>query len=55
MEKYTKVSLVLPKTKQIKKRFRINVTKQIKRFTKFQGKSLTMRKLLQKCFCQVNK
>ena len=43
------------KNKTIKKRFRINVTKKIKRFTKFQGKSVTMRKLLQKCFCQVNK
>ena len=41
--------------KTIKKCFRINVTKQIKRFTKYQGKSLTMRKLLQKSFCQVNK
>ena len=30
------------KNKVIKERFRINVTKQIKRFTKYQGKSLTM-------------
>ena len=43
------------KNKTIKKRLRINVTKQIKRFTKYQGKSLTIRKLLQKSFCQVNK
>ena len=42
------------KNKTIKKHFRISVTKQIKRFTKYQGKSLTMRKLLQKAFCQVN-
>ena len=27
----------------------------MKRFTKYQGKSLTMRKLLQKSFSQVNK
>ena len=46
------VSVALLK-KTIKKRFRINVTKQIKKFTKNQG--LTMRKLLQKAFCQVNK
>ena len=43
------------KNKTIKKCFRLNVTKQIKRFTKYQGKSLTMRKLLQKSFSQVNK
>ena len=43
------------KNKTIKKRFRINVTKKIKRFTKYQGKSLIMRKLLQKSFSQVNK
>ena len=43
------------KSKTIKKRFRISVTKKIKIFTKYQCKSLTMRKLLQKSFCQANK
>ena len=50
-----KIKCCTTKNKTIKKCFRINVTKQIKRFTKYQGKSLTMRKLLQKSFCQVNK
>ena len=48
-------SVILPKKKTIKKRFRISVTKQIKRFTKYQCKNLTMWNLLQKSFCQVNK
>ena len=38
------------KNKTLKERFRINVTKRIKKFTKYQGKRLTMRKLLQKPF-----
>ena len=41
------------KNKTIKKRFRINVTKQIKRLTKFQGKSLTTRNLQQKSFARL--
>ena len=39
--------------KTIEKRFRISVTKQVKKFTKYQGH--ITRKLLQKAFCQVNK
>ena len=38
------------KNKTIKEHFRINVTKRIKEFTKYQGKSLTMKILLKNLF-----
>ena len=41
------------KNKTIKERFKINVTKRIKKFTKYQSERLTIRKLLQKIFSRV--